>query len=112
MTRLPNLIGGPTRAAPVAPSQCAWVHPPARARTQRRPLPQRIRGPLSQTLRDLIREPEGELHPRRRGETDRELLGSGCFARRLDKPSVSQPNDSIIALAMALDAIANQPEPV
>jgi len=31
---------------------------------------------------------------------------------RLDKPSLEQPNDSIIALCMALEAIDNQPEPV
>jgi phage terminase large subunit-like protein len=31
---------------------------------------------------------------------------------RLDKPSLEQPNDSIIALCMALDAHENQPEPV
>ena len=31
---------------------------------------------------------------------------------RLDKPSLEQPNDSIIALCMALEAMENQPEPV
>jgi hypothetical protein len=31
---------------------------------------------------------------------------------RLDKPSLEQPNDSIIALCMALEALENQPEPV
>ena len=31
---------------------------------------------------------------------------------RLDKPSLDQPNDSIIALCMALEAMENQPEPV
>lgn len=31
---------------------------------------------------------------------------------RLDKPSLDQPNDSIIALAMALEALENQPQPV
>jgi len=30
---------------------------------------------------------------------------------RLDKPSLEQPNDSIIALCMALEAMDNQPEP-
>lgn len=31
---------------------------------------------------------------------------------RLDKPSLDTPNDSIIALAMALEALENQPNPV
>jgi hypothetical protein len=31
---------------------------------------------------------------------------------RLDKPSLDTPNDSIIALSMALEAMENQPEPV
>ncbi len=31
---------------------------------------------------------------------------------RLDKPSLEQPNDSIIALCMALEAIDNQPAQV
>lgn len=31
---------------------------------------------------------------------------------RLDKPSLDAPNDSIIALCMALEAMENQPEPV
>ncbi len=31
---------------------------------------------------------------------------------RLDKPSLEQPNDSIIALCMALEAMENQPAPV
>jgi len=31
---------------------------------------------------------------------------------RLDKPSLEQPNDAIIALCMALEAMENQPEPV
>jgi phage terminase large subunit-like protein len=31
---------------------------------------------------------------------------------RLDKPSLKQPNDAIIALCMALEAMENQPEPV
>ncbi len=31
---------------------------------------------------------------------------------RLDKPSLDLPNDAVIALAMALDALENQPEPV
>ena len=31
---------------------------------------------------------------------------------RLDKPSLEQPNDSIVALCMALEAMENQPEPV
>jgi hypothetical protein len=31
---------------------------------------------------------------------------------RLDKPSLDQPNDSVIALCMALEAMENQPEPV
>ena len=31
---------------------------------------------------------------------------------RLDKPSLEQPNDSIIALCMALEALENQPAPV
>jgi hypothetical protein len=31
---------------------------------------------------------------------------------RLDKPSLDTPNDSIIALCMALEALENQPEPV
>ena len=31
---------------------------------------------------------------------------------RLDKPSLDLPNDSIIALCMALEALENQPEPV
>ena len=31
---------------------------------------------------------------------------------RLDKPSLNQPNDSIIALCMALEALDNQPQPV
>jgi hypothetical protein len=31
---------------------------------------------------------------------------------RLDKPSLAQPNDSMIALCMALDALENQPKPV
>lgn len=30
----------------------------------------------------------------------------------LDKPSLNQPNDSIIALCMALEALENQPQPV
>jgi hypothetical protein len=30
---------------------------------------------------------------------------------RLDKPSLDLPNDSIIALCMALEAFENQPEP-
>jgi phage terminase large subunit-like protein len=30
---------------------------------------------------------------------------------RLDKPSLDTPNDSIIALCMALEALENQPEP-
>ena len=30
---------------------------------------------------------------------------------RLDKPSLEQPNDSIIAMCMALEAMENQPEP-
>ena len=31
---------------------------------------------------------------------------------RLDKPSLDLPNDSIIALYMALEALENQPDPV
>jgi len=31
---------------------------------------------------------------------------------RLDEPSLDTPNDSIIALAMALDGLESQPEPV
>ena len=31
---------------------------------------------------------------------------------RLDKPNLDAPNDAIIALAMALDALDNQPAPV
>jgi hypothetical protein len=31
---------------------------------------------------------------------------------RLDKSSLEQPNDSIIALCMALEALENQPEQV
>jgi len=31
---------------------------------------------------------------------------------RLDKPSLDLPNDSIVALAMALEAMENQPDPV
>jgi len=31
---------------------------------------------------------------------------------RLDKSSLDQPNDSVIALCMALEALENQPEPV
>jgi phage terminase large subunit-like protein len=31
---------------------------------------------------------------------------------RLDKPSLEQPNDSIIAMCMALEAMENQPAPV
>ena len=31
---------------------------------------------------------------------------------RLDKPSLEQSNDSIIAMCMALEAMENQPEPV
>ncbi len=31
---------------------------------------------------------------------------------RLDKPSLDDPNDAIVALAMALDALESQPEPV
>jgi phage terminase large subunit-like protein len=31
---------------------------------------------------------------------------------RLDKPSLAQPNDAVVALCMALDALENQPEPV
>jgi phage terminase large subunit-like protein len=31
---------------------------------------------------------------------------------RLDKPSLNEPNDSVIALCMALEAFENQPEPV
>jgi hypothetical protein len=31
---------------------------------------------------------------------------------RLDKPSLEEPNDSIIALCMALEAMERQPEPV
>ena len=30
---------------------------------------------------------------------------------RLDKPSLDLPNDAIIALCMALEALENQPEP-
>jgi hypothetical protein len=30
----------------------------------------------------------------------------------LDKPSLEQPNDSIVALCMALEAMENRPEPV
>jgi hypothetical protein len=33
-------------------------------------------------------------------------------AWRLDKLLLEQPNDSIIALCMALEALENQPEPV
>jgi hypothetical protein len=31
---------------------------------------------------------------------------------RLDKPSLDAPNDSVIALCMALEALENQPAPV
>jgi hypothetical protein len=30
---------------------------------------------------------------------------------RLDKPSLDSPNDSIVALCMAIEALENQPEP-
>ena len=31
---------------------------------------------------------------------------------QLDKPGLEQPNDSVIALCMAVEALENQPEPV
>ena len=40
------------------------------------------------------------------------IAGHNRRGWRLDKPSLEQPNDAIIALCMALEAMENQPEPV
>jgi hypothetical protein len=40
------------------------------------------------------------------------IMRHGRRGARLDKPSLNDPNDAVIALCMALEALENQPAPV
>jgi hypothetical protein len=51
-------------------------------------------------------------HPEMREHMANTIAKHSRRGWRLDKPSLDTPNDSIIALCMALEALENQPEPV
>jgi hypothetical protein len=51
-------------------------------------------------------------HPEMRTHMANTIAKHSRRGWRLDKPALDAPNDSIIALCMALEALENQPEPV
>jgi phage terminase large subunit-like protein len=51
-------------------------------------------------------------HEELRQQAANTIMRNSRRGARLDKPSLDLPNDSIIALCMALEALENQPEPV
>jgi hypothetical protein len=70
---------------------------------------------LADRLHLLIARAVRELQDPGRSRVVREQCDIARHSRRgwrLDKPSLEQPNDAIIALCMALEAMENQPEPV
>jgi hypothetical protein len=50
-------------------------------------------------------------HEELRQQAANTIMRNSRRGARLDKPSLDLPNDSIIALCMALEAFENQPEP-
>jgi hypothetical protein len=50
-------------------------------------------------------------HPEMREHAANTIAKHSRRGWRLDKPSLDAPNDSVIALCMALEALENQPAP-
>jgi hypothetical protein len=50
-------------------------------------------------------------HEELRAQAANTIMRNSRRGARLDKPSLDLPNDSIIAMCMALEALENQPDP-